>query len=212
MKMTTIAVGAAIGILLGAAELRGREPMITALDRSGRITWTSPSLNVTCRVQWAACPGGDGYASWSNHPPIFVTSPSNETPADIESLEAAMYRVVCAVPDPHFPDITAAQSLALLNHRGQDPDFAVLDVRTPGEYLTRHIIGALNIDYFSSTFIADLDALDKDTVYLLHCASGGRSGQVHDDMLSLGFHEVYNMLYGLGAFQGVPGADAYLEP
>jgi rhodanese-related sulfurtransferase len=129
-----------------------------------------------------------------------------------EAKVPMFYRVVCEVPDPHFPDITAQQSLALLGIREGEDSFVILDVRTPGEYATRHVAGAVNIDYYSSTFAADLDALDKNKVYLIYCASGNRSGRAHDTMLSQGFHEVYNMLGGFGAFQALEGAGAFLEP
>ena len=158
------------------------------------------------RPEWASSPSGPWHSSWTNQEAIFVTNPSNGT-------EVAMcYRVVCEVPDPHFPDITAAQSLALIANRVDDPGFVVIDVRTASEYASRHIIDALNMDFYSSTFTSELDALDKNKVYLIHCASGNRSGQAHDTMRGLGFHEVYNMLGGMGAFQNVPGADVYLDP
>jgi len=206
MKTTIVGIGAAVGVLLCVCELCGQDLVITSLEKPGRITWTSPSLNVTCRVEWAASPGGPWRSSWTNQQDIFVTTPSNET-------EVAMfYRVVCETPDPHFPDITAEQSLALIANRVDDPGFVVVDVRTAIEYASRHITDALNIDYYSSTFSSELDALDRNKVYLIHCASGTRSGNAHDTMLGLGFHEVYNMLGGMGAFQSEPGADAYLEP
>ena len=120
------------------------------------------------------------------------------------------FRVVSELPDPHFTDITAEQSVALIASREDDPDFVIIDVRTASEYNPLHIRGALNIDFFSSTFASELDTLDKNRVYLIHCASGNRSGQAHDTMLGLGFHEVYNMLGGMGAFRVTPGADEFL--
>jgi rhodanese-related sulfurtransferase len=179
--------------------------VITSIEDPGRIRWTSPSLNVTCRVEWAASPDGPWHGSWSNQQSIVVSTPSNLTEIPM------VYRVVWELPDPHFPDITAPQSLALVASRRADPDFAILDVRTASEYSSVHIIGAVNIDFYASTFASQLNRLDKNKAYLLHCASGSRSGQAHDTMLGLGFHEVYNMLGGMGAFRQVPGADAFLD-
>jgi rhodanese-related sulfurtransferase len=206
MRTAILGMGTAVGLLLCAGELSGQDLVITSFEKPGRITWTGPSLNVTCRVEWAASPGGPWHSSWTNQQAIFVTDPSNE-------MEVAMcYRVVCEIPDPHFPDITAGQSLALIANRKDDPDFVVIDVRRASEYAIRHITNALNIDYYSPTFASELDALDKNKVYLIHCASGIRSGNAHDTMLGLGFHEVYNMQGGMTAFQNVPGVDAYLDP
>lgn len=206
IKRQAFELAAWIGLLVGAGEILGADLVLTSIDRPGRVAWSCPSLNVTCRVEWAAAAAGPWHSSWADQRTAYVTNPSNET-------EVAMfYRVVCEIPDPHFPDITADQSLALIAHRENDPDFVIVDVRTPSEYGTRHIIGTLNIDYYAATFASQLDALDKNKAYLIYCASGNRSGNAHDTMLGLGFHEVYNMLGGMGAFQGVPGADAYLEP
>lgn len=206
MKTNLVVMGAAVALWWCAGALQGQDLMITSIEKPGRITWTSPSLNVTCRVEWASSPGGPWHSSWTNQQAIFVTHPSNGT-------EVAMcYRVVCDVPDPHFPDITATQSLSLLALRAEDPDFVIIDVRTASEYANRHIINALNLDFYSPSFASDLEALDKNKVYLIYCASGNRSGQAHDTMLGLGFHEVYNMLGGMAAFQTVPGAGDYLLP
>jgi rhodanese-related sulfurtransferase len=55
-------------------------------------------------------------------------------------------------------------------------------------------------------------ARDKNKAYLIHCRTGGRSGATHDIMSGLGFHEVYNMLGGMQAFEALPGAGACLVP
>ena len=174
-----------------AAGLYGEGVVVTSFEKPGRLAWASSSLNVSCRLEWASSPEGPWHRTWSNQYMV-VTMPSNV-------VDVAMcYRVVCERPDPHFADITAGQSLALLVHRLQDTEFVVIDVRTEGEYGPGHIVGALNIDFYGPTFSADLDALNKDKAYLIYCASGNRSGQTHDTMLGLGFHEVYNMLGGMG--------------
>jgi len=108
--------------------------------------------------------------------------------------------------------ISAPDALAMLDERFGGDCFTVLDIRTAGEYATLHIIGAVNIDFYSSTFADQLDALDKGRTYLVYCASGNRSGQAVQTMETLGFVEVYDLLGGMSAFQSVPGADTYLEP
>jgi len=108
--------------------------------------------------------------------------------------------------------ISAPDALAMLDERFGEECFTVLDVRTPGEYATRHIIGAVNIDFYSPTFTDQLNALDKGRAYLVHCASGFRSAQAVQAMEALGFVEVCDLLGGMSAFQSVPGADMYLEP
>ena len=194
---------AAIGMFVSVS---GEVVVVDSFGRNGIIKWTCKSLNVPGRIEWASTPAGPWHSSWEALRDMRITMPSNETNVPM------FYRVVCEVPDPHFPDITPEQSLALLGIRKGEDSFVILDVRTPSEYTSRHVIDAVNINYYSPTFTSDLEALDKNKVYLIYCASGNRSGQAHDIMLNLGFHEVYNMLGGIGAFQGLEDAGAYLEP
>jgi rhodanese-related sulfurtransferase len=142
---------------------------------------------------------------------ILATPPTNAY-IDATVRTSAFYRVTCEKPDPYFPDIGAAQALQLIAARGDDSDFVVLDVRTAAEYATRHIVGAINRNYYAPDFSAQLDALDKNKAYLIHCGSGGRSGLTHDLMFTLGFHEVYDMQGGMQAFEALPDAGAYLVP
>ena len=205
METNFTRTGAMVALLVCAGTIYAADLEIESFDSSGTIKWTSPSLNVTSRVEWASSLAGPWFSTWTNQQAVFATSVTNEVPV------AMYYRVVCEVPDPLFPDITTTQSLDLVASRVADTNFAVLDVRTAGEYAVNHITNAVNIDYYGGTFSAQLDALDKNKVYLIYCASGGRSGNAHDTMLGLSFHEVYNMLGGFNAFQVLPGASAYIE-
>ena len=106
------------------------------------------------------------------------------------------------VSDNITPD--AAYSMILDNQTS--PDFVILDVRTPTEYASGHIDGAINIDYFSATFTDDVNTLDKRKTYLVYCASGGRSRNAANIMKASGFREAYNMLGGFTAWEdaGLP--------
>ena len=205
METNVTEMGGMVALLLCAGMMYAADLEIKSFDSSGSVRWTSPSVNATCRVEWASSLAGPWFSSWTNQQAVFATTVTNEVPV------AMYYRVVCEVPDPHFPDITTTQSLDLVTSWGADTNFAVLDVRTAGEYAASHITNAVNIDYYAADFSTQLDALNKNQVYLIYCASGNRSGNAHDTMLGLGFHEVYNMLGGFNAFQVLPGASAYIE-
>lgn len=84
-------------------------------------------------------------------------------------------------------------------HQG-DPDFVVFDVRTPGEFAAGHLEDAVNLDYNSGTFAADVGALDKSKTYLVHCQAGSRSAMATDDMVGMGFVEVYDMVDGFAGW------------
>lgn len=70
--------------------------------------------------------------------------------------------------------VNAPEAAKLLD---KDKAVVVLDIRTPREYKSGHIAGARNVDYRGSDFEAELGKLDKSKTYLVHCASGGRSGR-----------------------------------
>ncbi len=79
-------------------------------------------------------------------------------------------------------------------------EVVILDVRTPGEYQSGHVKGAMNVDYYAN-FEAEVQKLPKDKIYLLHCASGRRSDEATAIMRRLGY-KAYNM----GSFGAVKSA------
>ena len=73
----------------------------------------------------------------------------------------------------------------------QRDDVFVLDVRTPGEYYSGAIPGAINIpvDLISAdTFPTD----NKDAQIVVYCLSGGRSAQAKRILGRLGYTDVTN--------------------
>lgn len=99
-----------------------------------------------------------------------------------------------------FKDLSVEQAYALVNQNYNNPNFIILDVRTPPEFSGGHLENAVNMDYYSSEFIIRLNGLDKTKAYLVYCRSGYRSGQTMELMKLLGFTEVYNMLGGILAW------------
>ena len=102
-----------------------------------------------------------------------------------------------SIPDSVIADITNTQALTMMGERREDADFHIIDVRTPAEYASGHVAGAVNLDYNGGVFAASLDSLDTDNTYLLICRSGGRSAGARDLMKNAGFTSVYNMLGGM---------------
>ena len=103
-------------------------------------------------------------------------------------------------------DITPEAASALIQKRGDDPDFLILDVRTPGEYGSGYIEDAVNLDCQAETFQDDLEGLDRRGTYLVYCLVGGRSGRVLRMMKDRGFEEAYNLLGGITRWraEGLP--------
>jgi len=94
-------------------------------------------------------------------------------------------------------NITPEGAYILIQENKDNPNFVILDVRTPEEFLGEHIENAVNLDYYSDTFRNDLDKLDKNKTYLLYCRSGSRSENASNIMEELDFREFYNMLGGI---------------
>ncbi len=83
-----------------------------------------------------------------------------------------------------------------------DSSVTLVDVRTPGEFMSGHIAGATNIDFESGTFEADIQKLDKAKVYAVYCRSGNRSGQATALMVKDGFKAVFNLEGGVIDWSG----------
>ncbi len=103
-------------------------------------------------------------------------------------------------------DITPQEAFDLIQDNLNNPDFVILDVRTPQEFTEGHIENAANIDFYSETFRNELDNLDKTKTYLIYCRSGGRSGKALNMMAELNFMEAYNILGGITQWkaEGLP--------
>ena len=103
-------------------------------------------------------------------------------------------------------DVTTNKAYDLIQENAGNPDFIILDVRTEEEYDGGYIEGAINIDYYSEDFSAQLETQDKDKAYLIYCGTGRRSAGARDIMAELGFREVYNMSRGITEWerQGFP--------
>ncbi len=107
--------------------------------------------------------------------------------------------VLHANTDTLITNITTSQGHDTIAAYYGNPNFVILDVRTPAEYVT-HISGAVNVDYNNANFSTILDSLNKGKVYLIHCASGSRSALAKAVMQTKHFRTVYNMLGGISGW------------
>ncbi len=103
-------------------------------------------------------------------------------------------------------DITSQEAFTLIQNNQDNPDFVIIDVRTPAEFDGEHIENATNIDFYSEAFRDMLDNLDKNKTYLIYCRVGGRSGKALNIMAELNFEEAYNILGGINQWntEGLP--------
>lgn len=81
------------------------------------------------------------------------------------------------------------------------PDLVILDVRTAEEFAEGHIRGAVNVDFFDRDFATKLKKFEGKPV-LVHCASGGRSGQTVTKIKDANFPAIYHLKSGFTGWQG----------
>jgi phage shock protein E len=107
---------------------------------------------------------------------------------------------------PSIRNLDPRESRLLIRERADDPDFVILDVRTPQEHKMGRIEGSVNIDYHSASFEAELGKLEKGRTYLVYCLVGMRSRNAADMMEELGFEDVINMVGGIRQWhrEGLP--------
>jgi len=103
-------------------------------------------------------------------------------------------------------DITPQEAFTLIQENQDNPEFVIIDVRTPNEFAEGHIENAINVDFRSETFRDELSKLDKSKIYFIYCRIGGRSGSALNIMKELNFREAYNMLGGINVWksEGLP--------
>ncbi len=111
-----------------------------------------------------------------------------------------------ATIDQVIEDIEIQAAFEMIQQEANNPNFTLLDLRTPEEIADGYIEGADNIDFYDEDFREQLDELDKGRKYVIYCRSGGRSGKTREMMRELGFTEVYNTLGGINEWRaaGLP--------
>ena len=83
------------------------------------------------------------------------------------------------------------------------PDVILFDVRTTEERNQGMIPSAITADYMEEGFSDYLATLDKSKTYIVYCASGSRSANASEQMVKMGFEEVYNLEEGYPAWEEV---------
>ena len=101
------------------------------------------------------------------------------------------------IQDQAIENVVVGEAVTLIEDNQQNPNFVILDVRTPEEFTAGHIEGAINIDFYNEAFKDHLNSLDKGKKYLIYCRTARRTGEALKIMDDLGFVEVYNMLGGI---------------
>ena len=122
--------------------------------------------------------------------------------ATFVALVALSGLTACSTGSAAVIDVSAAQAVAVL----QDEKPTVIDVRTAGEYAAGHLPGAINIDVEAPGFADSVSQLPKDESYFVYCRSGNRSGVATEQMVQLGFTDLYDLQGGITDWQATGGS------
>ncbi len=111
------------------------------------------------------------------------------------------------VKTPDQPSFLLAPPYAALLLQVDPPgSLVVIDVRSPGEFATGYISGAINVDYYAPDFRVRISSLPREKAYLLYCRSGRRSAEAARIMRELGFALIFELEGGIVSWRqaGLP--------
>ncbi len=100
-------------------------------------------------------------------------------------------------PGQVIENVDSDKAFDLVERNRDNRDFIVLDIRTPEEFQTEHIEGAVNLDYYSDSFKEELCKLDKGKTYLVYCRRGERTERALPLFRECRFRRLYVMPEGL---------------
>lgn len=103
-------------------------------------------------------------------------------------LLALIFLMGCAAPvENGYHQIGMNEAVSMME---EESEYIILDVRTPEEFVDKHIPGAINVP----NEIIETEALsqlpDKDQLILVYCRSGNRSKQASEKLVALGYTNV----------------------
>lgn len=108
-----------------------------------------------------------------------------------------LFRPPAARAEGANTNLSPAQAREMIGGQAGKADFVILDVRTPGEFRSERIDGAVLVDYNSGTFRSDVGALDRGKTYLVYCRTGNRSSGAIRVMKEEGFRNLYHLDGGI---------------
>jgi rhodanese-related sulfurtransferase len=99
------------------------------------------------------------------------------------------------------PDSIQVLSIPQFEKMAAKKKSKILDVRTPEEVAEGHLLGSTTVNFLSPEFSKEVEALNKNKIYLLYCRSGSRTRKAADAMQKMGFKHVYMLEGGINAWK-----------
>lgn len=96
-----------------------------------------------------------------------------------------------------FEEIEPKEVFNILEKNRGNPDFVVLDVRTPEDYDEGHIENAYLLNIKSKDFEDELKKMDKNKKYFVYCRTGRKSRKAVELMEKSGYKEAHGITGGI---------------
>ena len=96
-----------------------------------------------------------------------------------------------------FEEIEPKEVFNILEKHRDNPEFVVLDVRTPEEYEEGHIENAYLLNAKSKDFEDELGRMDKNRKYFVYCRTGRKSRKAVELMEKDGYNEAHSIVGGM---------------
>lgn len=96
--------------------------------------------------------------------------------------------------EPKVPQITTDELKKLID---SNEEIIILDVRTTGEYSRGKIEGSVNLPLDDIGEKIERLLPNKEAKIIIYCLSGSRSVYAVDEMVKLGYKNVFNLTNGL---------------
>jgi len=104
---------------------------------------------------------------------------------------APLYSAESAVPNPASVPAPEPLDCAVIEAILASPDsYTILDARSPSEYDTSHVAGALNVPFDSVADYADLLPEDKNRAIVTYCRSGRRATVLQGILTDMGYTNI----------------------
>ena len=119
-------------------------------------------------------------------------SPQSQPVADSE------YRAIVQDAKAHVKQVDIEKFRAL---REAHPEVVFIDVRESEEWTKGHAAGALHISKGMIEHDIEAKVTDKQAVIVLYCHSGARSALAAENLMRMGYSNVYSLDGGFTAYQ-----------
>lgn len=97
---------------------------------------------------------------------IFVTGCTPEPVTTTSTVTATVTETTTLLQIAQ--DITVRESYSMIQDNIDNPDFVIIDVRTPEERAASYIEGSINLDWSGGVFAVEVGSLDRYKTYLIY--------------------------------------------